>query len=246
MEDNNQFSSNKADNQKEQEPKKEHREKMSSTYKVAMITAIVTLLVIAILLILVLFGMKKCQGNNQANMSSKQPIDAETNAKINKTFLDIVDKQMTLDGYDTDELKSVVAVTYEDSDVTFDINIIVSSESKVYFYNADAVNKTENINFLSYLLEHDTNKALDGNITLSFLEKTNDSVQSYKASYKGIISRDSSDNKYVSGFTYEEDGFRIYLKTLITEGQEPFNCDGDQKIVSGATLFNYYRGLLVV
>ena len=116
-----------------QQTKEERQEKMSSTFKVAMITAIVTLLLIAILLLLILFGMKKCQGNTQGSISSEQPIDTETNAKINKSFLDIVKTQMSFDGFDADELKSVVAVTYQDDTTTFDINIIASSDTTVYW-----------------------------------------------------------------------------------------------------------------
>ena len=224
--------------------KEERQEKMSSTFKVAMTTAIVTLLLIAILLLLVLFGMKKCQGNSHGNSSSEQPIDTETNARINKSFLDIVEEQMVIDGYDIDELTSVVAVSYKDEETTFNINIIASSESKVYFYYGEDINKTESVDFVSYLLDYDINQALDGNVTLSFLEKTNDSVQSNKSSYKGILSKDSTDNKYVSGFTYEDNIFFIYQKRLIAPGVEPFNGVGDQKISSGELLFDYYRGLM--
>ena len=227
-----------------QQPKEERQEKMSSTFKVAMITAITTLLLIAILILLILFGMKKCQGNAQGNTSSEQPIDTETNAKINKSFLDIVKRQMLFDGYDTDELKSVVAVSYQDDTTTFDINIIASSESKVYFYYADDVNKGENINFVSYLLEYDTNQALDGDITLSFLEKSNAPIETSKSSYKGVISKSASDDKYLSGFTYEDNSFFIYQKRLIVEGNEPFAGVGDQKISSSEPLYDYYRGLL--
>ena len=227
-----------------QQPKEERQEKMSSTFKVAMITAITTLLLIAILLLLILFGMKKCQGNTQVNTSSEQPIDAETNAKINKSFLDIVNKQMSFDGYDTDELKSVVAVSYKDEETTFDINIIASSDTKVYFYSGEDVNKTENVDFVSCLLDYDTNQALDGNISLALLDKTSDSINTSKTSYKAVMSKDASDNKYLSGFTYEDNSFYIYQKRLITEGNDPFQGVGDQKISFGDLLFDYYRGLL--
>lgn len=229
---------------KQQEGNPKRQNKMSSTFKVAMITAITTLLLIAILLLLILFGMKKCQGNTQGNSSSEQPIDTETNAKINKSFLDIVGKQMTLDGYDADELKSVVAVSYKDEETTFNINIIASSESKVYFYYGEDVNKTENVDFVSYLLDYDTNQALDGNVSLALLDKTTDSINTSKKSYKAVVSKDAGDNKYASGFTYEDNSFFIYKKRLITEGNNPFVDVGDQKISSGDLLFDYYRGLL--
>ena len=229
---------------KNKQPKEERQAKMSSTFKVAMTTAIVTLLLIAILLLLILFGMKKCQGNNQTNISSEQPIDTETNAKINKSFLDIVERQMSFDGFDADELKSVVAVSYQDDTTTFDINIIASSDTKVYFYYGEDINKTENVDFVSYLLGYDTNQALDGNISLALLDKTIDSINTSKTSYKAVVSKDAGDNKYVSGFTYEDNSFFIYQKRLITEGNDPFVGVGDQKISSGDLLFDYYRGLL--
>ena len=229
---------------KSNQPKEERQEKMSSTFKVAMTTAIITLLLIAILLLLILFGMKKCQGNAQGSISSEQPIDTETNAKINKLFLDIVERQMFFDGYDTDELKSVVAVSYQDDATTFDINIIASSDTKVYFYSGEDVNKTENVDFVSCLLDYDTNQALDGNISLALLDKTSDSINTSKTSYKAVMSKDASYNKYLSGFTYEDNSFFIYQKRLITEGNDPFVGVGDQKISSGDLLFDYYRGLL--
>ena len=234
----------------EQQSKKEHREKVSSTYKAAMITVITTLLIIAILLLLILFGMKKCQGNNQTSTSSEQPIDTETNAKISKSFLDIVKTQLDLDGYDTDELKSVVAFTYEDNYPTkFSLNIVSSSDTKVYYYSANDVNYPENKDgyndFVSYLLDYDTNQMLDGDVELSLLDKTSDSINTSKTSYKAVVSKDAGDNKYVSGFTYEDNSFFIYQKRLIVGGQDPFTGAGDQKISSGEPLFDYYRGLLV-
>ena len=231
--------------QNKQEVKEEKQEESKKTLKTVVISVICTLLFVILLLLLVILCLKNCSGKgNSGQTSSEQPIDTETTAKINKSFLDIVKRQMFFDGYDTDELTSVVAVTYEDSETTFDINIIACSESKVYFYYADDVNKGENINFVSYLLEHDTNQALDGDITLSFLEKSNAPIETSKSSYKGVISKSASDDKYLSGFTYEEDSFFIYQKRLITEGQDPFTGVGDQKISSGEPLYDYYRGLL--
>ena len=226
------------------QPKEERQEKMSSTFKVAMITAITTLLLIAILLLLILFGMKKCQGNTQGSTSSEQPIDTETNAKINKSFLDIVKTQMSFDGYDTDELKSVVAVSYKDETTTFDINIIASSDTKVYFYYGEDVNKTENVDFVSYLLDYDTNQALDGNVSLALLDKVDSSINTSKTTYKGVISKTASNDKYLSGFSYADNSFFIYQKRLITEGVDPFTGEGDQKISLGEPLYDYYRGLL--
>ena len=231
--------------QNKQEEKEQKQEESKKTLKTVVISVICTLLFVVLLLLLVILCLKNCSNKgNSDQTSSEQPIDTETTTKINKSFLDIVSRQMFFDGYDTDELTSVVAVTYEDSDTTFDINIIASSESKVYFYYADDVNKSENINFVSFLLEHDTNQVLDGDITLSFLEKSNAPIETSKSSYKGVVSKSASDDEYLSGFTYEDNSFFIYQKRLIVEGNEPFSGVGDQKISSDEPLFDFYRYLL--
>ena len=231
--------------QNKQEMEEEKQEESKKTLKTVVISVICTLLFVVLLLLLVVLCLKNCSGKGSSGQtSSSQPIDTETTAKINKSFLDIVKRQMLFDGYDNDELASVVAVTYEDSDTTFDINIIASSDSKVYFYYADDVNKGENINFVSYLLEYDTNQALDGDITLSFLEKSNAPIETSKSSYKGVVSKSVTEDKYLSGFTYEDNSFFIYLKRFIVEGNDPFAGVGDQKISSGEPLFDYYCYLL--
>ena len=229
--------------------KEKEQDKKKYTLKVVITTVIATLLLIAILLLCVLFGLKNCSGHSKDNTSSELSIDTERNNKITDVFKDIVNKQMTFDGYDADELKSVVAITYEDSYPTkFNLNIIVNSDSKVYYYYASDVNYPDNKdgydNFVSYLLKEDNNHILDGNISLSVLDKTNASFNTSKSSYKAVISKDIGDNKYLSGFTYEDNSFFIYQKRLLTEGEDPFNGVGDQKVSSDSPLFDYYRGLI--
>lgn len=233
--------------QSQQEEKEQDKKKY--TLKVVVTTAIATLLLIAILLLCVLFGLKNCSGHSKDNTSSELPIDTERNNKITDVFIDIVNKQMTFDGYDSDELKSVVAITYEDSYPTkFGLNIIVNSDSKVYYYYAEDVtypdNKDGYDDFVSYLLKEDSNHILDGDISLSVLDKSEATFDTSKETYKVVVSKDISDNKYLSGFTYEEDSFFIYQKRLLTEGEDPFTGVGDQKISSGDQLYDYYRGLL--
>ena len=64
------------DEKENKESKREYVEnddrRVSSTFKVAMITAISTLLIIAVLLLLLLFGMKKCQSNTNSGSSEPQ------------------------------------------------------------------------------------------------------------------------------------------------------------------------------
>ena len=222
------------------------QEKMSSTFKVAMITVISTLLIIAILLLLLLFGMKKCQGNT--NSSSEQPIDTERNNKITEVFKDIVEKKMQFDAYDADELKSVAAVTYKDNYPTsFDLNIIVSSETKVYYYYSSNVqypdNKDGYDNFVSYLLLDTTSRALAGDITLTSLEKVDASINITESAYKAVFAKDITDALYFSGFKYKDNSFFVFQKEGL-DCEEAFLGDGNQKISSNDQLFDYYRGLL--
>ena len=238
------------DNNKKQNKKEyvEGRdEKMSSTFKVVMITVISTLLIIAVLLLLLLFGMKKCQGNTNSG-SSEPPIDTERNNKISDVFKDIVKKQMITFGFDEDELKNVNAISYKDNyPSSFSLNITVTSGSKVYYYMANDINypsdKNGYDNFLSYLLLDSTSHSLIGDIDMTSLEKSDISINTTKETYKAVIGT-STEGSYLSGFTYEEDSFSIYQKRLIVEGNDPFLGVGDQKISNGDPLYNYYQGLL--
>ena len=125
--------------QSQQEEKEQDKKKY--TLKVVITTVIATLLLIAILLLCVLFGLKNCSGHSKDNTSSELPIDTERNNKITEVFKDIVNKQMTFDGYDADTLKSVNVVAYQDNYPSkFNLNIVISSESKVYYYYASDVN----------------------------------------------------------------------------------------------------------
>ncbi len=239
------------DNNKEN--KKEYveegrKEKVSNTFKVAMITMISTLLLIAILLILVLLGMKRCAPNNSRG-SSSESINTERNNKISDVFMSVVKKQMVTFGFDNDELKEVNLVAYKDNYPTsFDLNITVSSDTKVYYYYVENVtypsNKDGYDNFVSYLLLDSTSHSLVGSIDLTSLEKSEASFNTSKSSYKAVISKDISDNKYLSGFAYEDNSFFIYQKRLISEGNDPLNGVGDQKISNDSPLFDYYRGLI--
>ena len=227
----------------------DNKEKKHSTIKVVFISVISTLLIVAIILLLTLLGLKKCSSSNNKN-NSELPIDTERNNKISDVFKDIVNKQMIFDGYDADTLKSVNVVAYQDNyPSNFNLNIVISSESKVYYYYASDVNypsdKNGYDNFVSYLLKKDNNHILDGNISLSVLDKTNASFNTSKSSYKAVISKDAGDNKYLSGFTYEDNSFFIYQKRLLTEGEDPFTGVGDQKISNDSPLFDYYRGLII-
>ena len=241
--------------QNKQEQKEDGKEKREQTLKVVITSSICTLLFIVILLLLVLLGLKKCQpvsnGDTSNSSSSSQPVDTERNNRITDVFKDIVNKQMQLDGFDSDDIKNVVAVIYEDNYPTqFGLNIIVNSETKVYYYYASDVNYPEDKsgydNFVSYLLMNTSNHVLNGDITLSLSDKTNEVINTSKTSYKAIISKSASNDKYLSGFYYENNNFFVYQKRLIVDSQEPFTGVGNQRIDNLSPLYDYYRDLLEV
>ena len=235
--------------QSKQEVIEEKHSESEKTLKTVVISIICTLLFVVLLLLLVIVCLKNCANKGNSKSSLEPPLDSETNKRINDVFIDIVNKQMTFDGYDNDELLGVVVVSYIDNYPTdFNLNIIVNSDSKVYYYNAEDINYPEDKNgydnFVSYLLKESNNHILNGNISLTSLDKVDTPINTSKTSYKGITAKTSAEDKYISGFTYEEDSFFIYQKRLIVEGNEPFSGVGDQKISSEEPLFDYYRFLL--
>ena len=154
--------------QSKQEVKEEKQEESKKTLKTVVISIICTLLFVVLLLLLVIVCLKNCSNKGNSKSSLEPPLDSETNKRINDVFIDIVNKQMTFDGYDSDELLGVVVVSYIDNYPTdFNLNIIVNSDSKVYYYNAEDINYPEDKNgydnFVSYLLLDSNNHILNGN-----------------------------------------------------------------------------------
>ena len=131
-------------------------------------TVIVTLLLIALLLLGILFGMKMCSGRTNSETSSSQIVKDE---ELNNRFLDIVKKQMIGHGYDEDELTEVVAIMAQDNyPISFTLDIVAKSSSKLYYYYAENANYKDVIGTYSNMVEYlklDKYYYLDGDITLT-------------------------------------------------------------------------------
>lgn len=72
----------------------------------------------------------------------------------------IVSNQLSADGFDEDLLTNVIAVTYTDSQTSFNLNIEVRSEMKVYYYRLSNHPYSGFDNYVPYLLSLDLNTKL--------------------------------------------------------------------------------------
>ena len=128
------------DKKNNKEVKEKDNDDKKKTLKTVITTVIYTLLFIIILLLLILLGLKKCSRNNNGTLpnSGSEPdssikYDYDVN-KIDDVFKKIVKNQLIVDGFDEDPLKDVISVTYSDTATSFNLNIEVRSDTKVYYY----------------------------------------------------------------------------------------------------------------
>ena len=234
--------------QSQQEEKEQDKKKY--TLKVVITTVIATLLLIAILLLCVLFGLKNCSNkNNNSQLTSSQIVKDE---ELNNRFLDIVKKQMIGDGYDEDSLTEVVVVTASDNyPNNFTLDIIVKSNSKLYYYSASEVNykdidgnKDSYSNLVSYL-KLDKSDYLDGDISLS-LEPISDVHINTTKEGKWTIGVNTSNEYHLSGYYLEDNIFHVYNKRIINIEEDPFSSGtSDFLVKSNDLLYNYYLGLTI-
>ena len=230
--------------------KKEQKQENKKTAKAVVISVACTLLFVIIILLLVILGLKNCSnihGDHGSN-SSEPSGQAYDSAKLDNVFKKIVSKQMVVDGLGTDELGDVLAVTYTDSNHSFDLDISVKGASKVYYYHLDNSTYTGYDNFVSYILNTDfDNKAgrpLDGvDAKVTFLSLSSDSLTTDKVCKYAITENDLGTIKFLSGFYYENNQYNVYLSKEIT-GSNPFSSSADQVINSGDILYSYYSSLI--
>ena len=236
-----------ASNSKEIDNKED---KKKYTLKVVVTTVIATLLLIAILLLCVLFGLKNCSyKNNNSQTTSSQIVKDE---ELNNRFLDIVKKQMVVDGYTEDTLTQVVVVTAADNyPNNFTLDVTVKSNSKLYYYSASDVDykdidgsKDSYSNLVSYL-KLDKSDYLDGDISLS-LEPISDIRINTTKQGKWTIGVNTSNEYHLSGYYLEDNIFHIYNKRVINIEEDPFSSGASDYLVkSNDLLYNYYLGLTV-
>ena len=168
------------------------------------------------------------------------------NEKIDNTFKKIVKNQMFVDGFDEDTLTNVISVTYSDSNSSFNLNIEVRSESKVYYYQLSNHPYTGYDNFLEYLfsLDLDTKLSLnDGDILLDTFVPTSEVVTLDKRCQYLVSSNDGGTNKYFSGYYFENNGYYIYQHQELTSN--PLSGEATQVVGLDSPLYGYYQSLSI-
>ena len=238
------------DKQNNKEQKQQDNDDKKKTIKTVITTIICTLLFIIILLLLIILGLKKCASDNNGTLpNSSEPdssikYDYDVN-KIDDVFKKIVKNQLIVDGFDEDPLKDVISVTYSDTTTSFNLNIEVRSDTKVYYYRLSNFPYSGFDNFVPYLLSLDLNTKLslnEGSISLDTYLPTLETITTDKSSYKYLISTNySGTDKFFSGFYFENNEYRAYIHKPLTG--DPFYQNADLIVDKNNPLYTYYQKL---
>ena len=237
------------DKQNNKEVKEQDNDDKKKTLKTVITTIICTLLFIIILLLLILLGLKKCARDNSGLPSSSEPdssikYDYDVN-KIDDVFKKIVENQLIVDGFDEDPLKDVISVTYSDTTTSFNLNIEVRSDTKVYYYRLSNYPYSGFDNFVPYLLSLDLNTKLsldEGSISLDTYLPTLETITTDKQCKYLISTNMSGTTKYFSGYYYQDNQYFIYQHQELTSN--PFSEISNQVINLDSPLYGYYREIL--
>ena len=242
-------SQNEENKQNNKEQKQQDNDDKKKTLKTVITTVICTLLFIIILLLLILLGLKKCARDNNGQLpNSGEPdssikYDYDVN-KIDDVFKKIVKNQLIVDGFDEDPLKDVISVTYSDTTTSFNLNIEVRSDTKVYYYRLSNYPYSGFDNFVPYLLSLDLNTELslnEGSISLDTYVPTLETITADKQCKYLISSNMSGTTKYFSGYYYQDNQYYIYQHQELTSN--PFNEVSNQVINLDSPLYGYYQSL---
>ena len=194
-------------------------------------------------LIFMICYLKGCTPFNKASsISSSSVVDTTDYHELDNRFKQIVKTQMEYDGFGSDEVDSVVAVTYIDNAPTsFDIRISATSGGYLYNLNIKGVQYKEGTDTLvSYLL---CNNDIEGETNL------------YREQIKGY-EYIAQAGMYVtsvpiSGTTEHKTGYELidnnfHVRQLIEyKADSSGELNGYQTVIfeEGMPLFNYYRYL---
>lgn len=183
--------------------------------------AIGAFLVIDFIIFIILFLLlprycSKKDVNNSSNVSSiKEPYNGQD---LNNRLLNLVKEQIELDGFDEDNISSVVTFSYEeDVQGNFKINITASSDENAYLYTATSCKyeiKDDKDNPFNHLNSGDF--TINGDISVSKYKKTAGSVE-VATSNAGTVRNGNfityesvSNNKYFSGYRFKDNQLKIY------------------------------------
>lgn len=225
------------------------KEKQKQTLKVAVISSICTLLFIIILLLLILLGLRNCvKTNNNSDSSSNEQSSSQKydydNTKIDDVFKKLVFNQVYVDMGTEDPIDKIIAVTYNDSDSHFTINIDAKIGDNIYFYSANNITYSGHDNFVSYLLTLN----LDNNLPLiegdtygvSLLPISNERLVNEKSTSYVITNGASS--KYLSGYYFENNQYYVYQKIELNNN-DAFPLAASKIIDIDSPLYRYYQML---
>lgn len=192
------------------------------------------------LIFLVFLGIQKCSGP-QVNNSSSQIYNYDNN-KIDDVFKKIVKNQLDVDGFNDDSLTDVVSVTYSDTSSSFNLNLVVRSESKVYYYQLSNYPYSGYDNFVPYLLSLDLDTKLslnEGAISIDTYLPTLETITTDKQCKYLISTGISGTNKYFDGFYYQNNQYYVYQHQIL-DNDNPLNKDPNQVIGLDSPLYGYY------
>ena len=175
--------------------------------------------------------------NNKPNTSlssTSTPIDYTQGLKLDNKFRELVQTQMEYDGYDNQELKDVIAVTYVNNTPTsFNLSISAATDSRLFNLKIENVQYKEgNDTLVSYLL---CNNEIEGDTDL-YSEELFSDVESTQNS-KSVISVSNSGIKHRTGYAL------VGTEYVIDQLEEYDSNIHSQTIKQDDALYNYYRYL---
>ena len=202
-------------------------------------------IIIMILLFFILIGLFVAFLIIKGNRDNNAAKENEVNEKLNNRFLGMVNLQIKTNGFDEDTANKVYAVTYTDTYPTsFSLNIAASSDTKIYYYSLNydyPENKEGYDSFTSFLLKDET-LTFDDKANLLHLPIENEAISSEKSPiYK--VSKNTSNELFVSGFYLSNDKYLVYYKKSYDKNNDPFLGAADLEIEKDKPLFSYYQFL---
>ena len=194
-------------------------------------------------LIFMICYLKGCIPFNKASsVSSSSIVDTTDYHELDNRFKQLVKTQIELDGFGSEEVDSVVAVTYVDNAPTsFDIRISATSMGYLYNLNIKGVQYKEGTDTLvSYLL---CNNEIEGETNLY-----REQIKGYEYMDKGlyVISVPISGvDEHKSGYALIDNTYHV-SQIIEYKQNESGTVSGMQTVIfeEGHPLYNYYSYLV--
>ena len=236
------------DKKLEQEDKEEEKEEKKEAAKKGITFvaagAASAFLFILILLLLTLLCLKKCDTKTHSSISSSGQSSQGynyNNQKLDEIFKKIVINQMSTSLGDDTPITDIVSVTYNDTGNEFSLYIDARSASDIYYYQVLNKSYGGHANFVSYLLDLNTEVALPfENTQIELIPLTNDVITNPESNHYVISEKTTT--KYLSGFSFTNNEYHVYHKEVLT-GLESFPNTPTQILPASDPLFGYYQEL---